>query len=159
MELRVTSIKEAKRNLRTLNLSNVKAIIISSYNDDIEIIPSKNTLLIEFDDLNYQSQNSFNKNLARKIKEFIDKIDFAKNKLYICCDSGESRSSAVAACILRKYGEDENVIWKDNSYHPNILVYRILCEELGLKNSRIRLRYKAYINNKALQNKINSAKK
>ena len=159
MELRVISIKEAKRNINTLNLSNVKAIIISSYNDDIEIIPSKNKLLIEFDDLNYQSQNSFNRNLAKKIKEFIGKIDLSKNKLYVCCDSGESRSSAVAACILRKYGEDENVIWKDTSYHPNILVYRILCEELGIKNSKIILKYKTYINNKALQNKIKSAKK
>ncbi len=35
MELRVTSIKEAKRSLNTLNLSNIKAIIISSYKDDI----------------------------------------------------------------------------------------------------------------------------
>ena len=89
MELRVTSIKEAKRNINTLNLSNVKAIIISSYNDDIEIIPSKNKLLMEFDDLNYQSQNSFNRNLAQKIKEFIGKINLNKNKLYACCDSGE----------------------------------------------------------------------
>lgn len=159
MELRVTSIKEAKRSLNTLKLSNIKAIIISSYKDDIDTISDENKLLIEFDDLNYQCQNSFNRNLAKKIKEFIAKIDLDKNKLYVCCDSGESRSSAVAACILRKYGENENKIWKDASYHPNILVYRILCEELGLKNSRIRLRYKAYINNKALQNKINSAKK
>ena len=71
MELRVTSIKEAKRSLNNLNISNIKAIIISSYNDDIEIIPSENKLLIEFDDLNYQCQNSFNKNLAEKIKEFL----------------------------------------------------------------------------------------
>lgn len=90
MELRVTSIKEAKRSLNTLNLSNIKAIIISSYKDDIEKISSENKLLIEFDDLNYQCQNSFSKNLAKKIKEFIDKIDLDKNKIYVCCDSGES---------------------------------------------------------------------
>lgn len=66
MELRVTSIKEAKRSLNTLNLSNIKAIIISSYKDDIEKISSENKLLIEFDDLNYQCQNSFSKNLAKK---------------------------------------------------------------------------------------------
>lgn len=159
MELRVTSIKEAKRSLNTLNLSNIKAIIISSYKDDIEKISSENKLLIEFDDLNYQCQNSFSKNLAKKIKKFIDKIDLDKNKIYVCCDSGESRSAAVAACILRKYGESENIIWKDASYHPNILVYSILCEELGLKNSKIRLKYKTYINNKALRKKIKFAKK
>ena len=62
MELRVTSIKEAKRSLNTLNLSNIKAIIISSYKDDIEKISSENKLLIEFDDLNYKCQYSFNKN-------------------------------------------------------------------------------------------------
>ena len=67
MELRVTSIKEAKRSLNTLNLSNIKAIIISSYKDDIEKISSESKLLIEFDDLNYQCQNSFSKNLANLI--------------------------------------------------------------------------------------------
>ena len=40
-----------------------------------------------------------------------------------------------------------------------ILVYSILCEELGLKNSKIRLKYKTYINNKALRKKIKFAKK
>lgn len=159
MELRVASIKEAKRSLKKLNLSNIKAIIISSYKDDIEILSNENKLILEFDDLNYQTEKSFNKSLAKKIKEYIDKIDMDKSKLYVCCDSGESRSSAVAACILRKYGEDENIIWKDASFHPNILVYSILCEELGLKNSKIRLKYKTYINNKALRKKINSAKK
>lgn len=158
MELRVTSIKKAKKDLINLNLHNIKAIIISSYDDDIEIIPKENKLLLNFHDINYQNQNSFNIELAQQIKVFVNNIDFQKYKIYICCDSGESRSSAIAACLLRKFKEDEDVIWKDSNYHPNILVYSILCDEFGLKNSKLRLKYKMYINEKALKNMIKKAK-
>lgn len=96
--------------------------------------------------------------LAKKIHDFINTIDFNKYKLYICCDSGESRSATVACAILRKYKENENMIWKDYNYHPNILVYDILCKEFGLRNSKLRLKYKKYINKKALRDKINKSR-
>lgn len=42
MEIRVCSIKEANLRLNKLNLNNIKAIIISSYNADIDkILPEK----------------------------------------------------------------------------------------------------------------------
>lgn len=158
MEIRVGSIKETEEDLKKLNTYNTKAIIISSYAKDIESIKTEDKLVLNFDDIAIKNSNSFNSTLAKKIHDFVDSIDFNKYKLYICCDSGESRSSAVAACILRKYKKNENVIWKDYNYHPNIYVYDILCKEFGLKNSNFRLRYKKYINNKALKNKIKNSK-
>ncbi len=157
MELRVSSIKNAEYDLQKTN-NNVKVIIISSYDKDIKFILPENKLILNFEDTEIPSQNAFNLMLAKKIHDFINTIDFNKYKLYICCDSGESRSAAVACAILRKYKENENMIWKDYNYHPNILVYDILCKEFGLRNSKLRLKYKKYINKKALRDKINKSR-
>lgn len=154
MEIRVGSIKRVEEDLKQLSTNNVKVIIVSSYDKDIESINNQDKLVLHFDDITYKSDSSFDMSIARKIHSFIDNIDFNKYKLYVCCDSGESRSSAIAASILRKYNEDENIIWKDYNYHPNILVYEIMCKEFGLKNSSLRLKYKKYINDKTLKNKI-----
>ena len=155
MEIRVLSINEFKEKVPK---DNIKAIIVSSYNNDIKDISGEDKLLLKFDDITYINTNSFSKLDAKKIKEFVNKIDFEKYQLYICCDSGVSRSSAIAACIMRKYGENENIIWKDYSFHPNILVYKILCDEFELKNSKLRLFYKMFINKRALRKRINKSR-
>ncbi len=159
MKIIISSIKKAKLDLKKININNIKAIIISSYNNDIEIIPIENKLVLNFDDITEISSSSFSPLIAKKIHSFIDKLDVKKDKLYICCDSGESRSPAIAACILRKNGENENQIWRNYNYHPNILVYKILCKEFGLHNTNLRLKYKKYINDFALKKKIKSSKK
>ena len=105
MELRVSSIKNAEYDLQKTN-NNVKVIIISSYDKYIKFILPENKLILNFEDTEIPSQNAFNLMLAKKIHDFINTIDFNKYKLYICCDSGESRSAAVACAILRKYKEN-----------------------------------------------------
>lgn len=159
MDIRISSIKQAKEDLKEKDTSNIKAIIISSFDKDIEAIFDSNKLVLQFEDITTLNNQSFNKNLAKEISEFVTKIDFEKYKLYVCCDSGVSRSSAVAAAILRKYKKDEKIIWKDYNYNPNLLVYKILCEEFGLRNSKVRIKYLEYINNNALKKIINKSKK
>ena len=159
MEIRVLSIKKAIEDLKRINTSNIKIIIASSYDIDIDFISDNNKLILNFDDITTRNKTSFNKSFAKEIHSFINNIDFEKYKLYICCDSGISRSSAIAAAILRKYNEDENLIWKDYNYHPNILVYKILCDEFKLRNTEMRLRIKEKENIRALRRQINKARK
>ena len=159
MEIRVLSINKAKADLQNLNANNVKAIIASSYNNDIENVDSNNKLIMHFDDINAYRPNSFNEQFAKEIHNFVNDIDFNKYKLYICCDSGVSRSSAIAAAILRKYKENEDIIWHDCNYQPNIYVYKTLCDEFNLKNSTFRLRHKQRINRNELKRKINKSRK
>ena len=154
LELRVCSIKEAEKRLQGKNIDNVKAILISSYEDDINCIGVDDKLLLKFDDIVIQGVNSFNSELAKKIIAFLNTVNFEKKILYICCDSGISRSSAIAAAILRKYNQNEFKIWRDCEYTPNILVYKILCDSFGIKNSKLRLKYLQYINQNALKRKI-----
>lgn len=159
MEVRVLSIKQAKEELKNVNLENIKMIIASSYNSNIDYVDDKNKLVLHFDDITTASRNAINKNIAMQINKFVSNIDFKKEKLFVCCDSGVSRSSAIAAAILRKYKEDENIIWKNYSYQPNTLVYKTLCDEFKLKDFPMRLKYKEIINKRALKKKIDESRK
>ena len=47
--------------------------------------------------------------------------------IYCQCDGGICRSSAMAAAILKVYGEDNSHVFKTKV--PNMLVYRTLLEE------------------------------
>lgn len=158
MEVKVSSIKRAQEELKNCNTENVKLIIASSYEKNIDDVKNENKLILHFDDVTSVRNNSFNKSIAKQINTFISQIDFNKEKLYVCCDSGVSRSSAIAAAILRKYKKNENTIWKNYNFQPNILVYKILCDELNLKNYPMRLQHKVNINRKALKRKIAESK-
>lgn len=157
MEVKVSSIKQAKEELKHADIANVKVIIASSYDGNVEYVEDKNKLVLHFDDITTTNHNSINKDIAMQINSFVSNIDFKKEKLYVCCDSGVSRSSAIAAAILRKYNEDEDIIWKNYNYQPNILVYKTLCDEFNLKNLPMRLRHKESMNRKALRKKIEQA--
>ncbi len=52
--------------------------------------------------------------------------------VFICCDSGESRSAAIAAALRKYQGESDNEMWNGEEYHPNTLVYKICCDIFGL---------------------------
>lgn len=159
MDIRIRAIKSAREELKNTRDNNIKIITVSSYKNDIEFIDNKNKLVLNFDDVTVQKDNSFDRDNAKKISDFVKKIDFKKEILYVACDSGVSRSSAIASAILRKYGEDEYIIWNDCKYHPNLLVYKILCEEFNLSNSKFRLKRKEKMSTKALKNQINRARK
>lgn len=60
---------------------------------------------------------------------------------------------------IRKYKLNEKVIWKNYNYKPNLLVYKILCDEFKLKNSKLRLKYMEYINSKSLKTQINKSRR
>lgn len=159
MKIQVLSIKQAKEELKNVDISKIKLIIASSYENDIEFVSKENKLLLKFDDINdIKSKNAFNMHLAKEIHNFINKIDSKKDYLYVCCDSGISRSSAIVAAILRKYNKNEDIIWKNCNYHPNLLVYEKLCAEFNLKNSKIRLRRKEKINANSLKRQINKTR-
>ena len=73
----------------------------------------------------------------------------------MCCDSGESRSTAMAAAIARYNNSDEMKIWLNPHYHPNPLVYKSLCDSLGVKVSKTEVADKVAVNQKAFSDAIN----
>ena len=131
-------------------------IIASSYNvRENKLSQLQSRLILSFDDIPQSNQlTSFNKNLAKEIHSFVDNLPSNIDILYVCCDSGESRSSAMAAAIMRYFGENDMQIWKNPHYHPNPLVYKLLCEEFGIFLTDSETEEKVSINKKALSDAI-----
>ena len=92
-----------------------------------------------------------------KIRNFLDSNSDYK-RLYVCCDSGESRSTALAAAIMKYYGLSDMKIWRNPYYHPNRLVYKKQMQAFGKRVSKFKLKYLHYISENALRLKIKAAK-
>jgi len=110
---------------------------------------------VEFADVtDSKRRDAFTAKQAQYIKDFIDKQSGAA-ALYICCDSGESRSAAIAAAVLRYFGKSDLAIWKNAKYHPNPYVYRLQCRAFGLGEVRLRAailsRYNRWMFKRALR--------
>lgn len=143
-----------------IQLDNTATILTSSYDIDASKLSGVNLqLLLRFDDITENSSNAFNSEYAENTKSFIDELPEQITTLYVCCDAGVSRSSAIAATINKYLGRDDLYIWEDPHYSPNPLVYKILCKELGIDISPQKLKQLITINENALTNAINNARK
>ena len=135
------------------------AILCSSYPaDTAQFSCLSRKLCLQFDDTeNTQSERSFSMEQARLIADFVRDLD-AHARLCVCCDSGESRSTAIAAALHRKFGMDEMVIWGNPHYHPNTLVYRRMCEALGITVTPEMVHERKRISEEALARAIRAAR-
>ena len=70
---------------------------------------------------------AFSQMHANEIWRFINR-EGACDTLCVSCDSGESRSPAIAAAILLLQNDSDSEIWTSREYHPNRLVYKRCCE-------------------------------
>ena len=63
------------------------------------------------------------------VKAIVDFLESSESTdAFICCDEGVSRSPAICAGLLKCSGRDDDYIWKDPGYRPNVLVYRKVLE-------------------------------
>ena len=70
------------------------------------------------------------------LKEFVDSLhDLNVEQLIIHCYGGISRSAAVGAAVNEYLGLNEN-IWNNKIFFPNLHVYKLACNELGMKRTR-----------------------
>ena len=110
---------------------------------------------MNFDDTpDANSARAFSNSDATRIVDFVTGLDANAKILYICCDSGESRSSAIACAVARYLGKDEMMFWRDPHYHPNPLVYTLQCQAFGLVTSEASTKHKLWLNEMELKNAI-----
>lgn len=87
---------------------------------------------------------------ACRIAAFLSRND-ANKDLFVCCDSGESRSSAIAAAISLAIGKNDFSIWSSAEYHPNRLVFSIMCKRLGVVLSAEEINARKVMNDNAFR--------
>lgn len=142
------------------DMSDVAVLAVSSY--DIKMDKLKvfcKTLCLNFADITQAfAPCAFTKNTAQRIAAYVKELPARLDTLFVCCDSGESRSTAMSAAIMRYHKMDEMKIWKNPHYHPNPLVYSLLCEALGVPASDAEVQEKLRINEKAFSDAVNRNK-
>lgn len=102
--------------------------------------------------------NAFSLKHAQTIARFLNDLDGIVD-LYFCCDSGESRSTALMAACYKHFHSDAKVIWGNVHYHPNPLVYRLQCEALGTTVSRLQAKFLVAYNKYAFKKAIRNQKR
>lgn len=153
-KIQICPVKEMYLIAGYVNLDNAAAIMCSSYPIDNKKCKNiKNKLFLEFDDTtNERSPFVFTAEKAKAIKSFIDSLSQDIKALYVCCDSGESRSAAISAAIMRYLKMNDDDIWMNPHYHPNPLVYKIQCMTFGILVTSIGIKNKIKKNKKAFRN-------
>lgn len=120
----------------------------------VETGDKQNVLFLSFFDTEEDNPSmSFQYTDAEKIVSFLSRAD-ANTDLFVCCDSGESRSSAIAASILLAVGKTDCDIWESTDYHPNQLVFGKMCRTLGVDLSEEAIQKRKEVNNAALHEAI-----
>lgn len=103
---------------------------IISFRDEIESywdgLDRYDHIDIVFDDINYKYIQEPYDNIfpqADDIAKFIIE-SIKKGKKILCkCSYGQSRSAGCAAAILEYYYGEGSLIFKDDNYHPNMIVF------------------------------------
>lgn len=112
--------------------SSVVAVLCTTGSIDSSKLSDIQYLHVSFADVTDEARpDAFQIEQARQIRAFLDNQKETM-ELYFCCDSGESRSTALAAAWMHYSEQDEMKIWKNIKYHPNELVYYIQSVACGL---------------------------
>ncbi len=147
---------------RNVLISPIKAILPYLDTPDVDYIlctseplppfnVGKNVLLLRFADVtDGKRQDAFQPWQAEAVCNFLRHTPSA-NDLFLCCDSGESRSTAIAAAILLAQGQSDLRIWDGSEYHPNELVFKIQCAMLGVDINENEIQTRKRLNNRAFQ--------
>lgn len=116
--------------------SSIVAVLCTTDSIDASRLTDIKYLHVSFADVTDESRpDAFRMEQAMKIRAFLDELKDA-TALYFCCDSGESRSTALAAAWMHYSEQDEMRIWKNIKYHPNELVYYLQSIACGLSITR-----------------------
>lgn len=145
---------------------NEDCIIISINDTDCNTIIFDNehildVLKINFDDLEKEPKNKKNKyklfdvHIAEEIKNFTDKFKNKVNHIVVHCTAGISRSASVGAVVSRYLNGTDDYIFDSGEYHPNKLVYKVMCEAFELEYNEIEFNRKR---DRSERNCINNTK-
>ena len=120
-----------------------------AYFDDVLILDVRDTE-------NRRDPGIFSVEHGRQVLAFLEKNKTAQ-RICVCCDSGQSRSTAMAAAITRYFGADDMPIWENPKYHPNLSVYGCQLQAFGIERSETELQQLRAISDNALHEAIRRA--
>jgi len=137
VNIHICPIKELYlRKTQIMDCSTVSAVLCTTDLIDTLKMTGIEFLHVSFADVTDEARHdAFQMEQAMQIRTFLDNLHGIK-ELYFCCDSGESRSAALAAAWMHYSDQDEMRVWKNIKYHPNELVYYLQSVACGLPVTR-----------------------
>ena len=152
--IRICPIKQLYGILAQEEHPHSVAVLSSSFDVREARVPIPHIVEI-FDDVDREIPGrSLSAEAAQRIAHFIKNVGPEIETVYVCCDSGISRSSAIAAAVCRYFGISDSPIWENPKYQPNPLVFHLLGESLGLSISDELLDILIYTNRSAFRNAV-----
>ena len=152
--IQICPIKQLYGILEQAELPHTVAVLCSSYGVREARVPVPHIVEI-FDDVDREIPGrSLSAGAAQRIAHVVKHVAPETEVVYVCCDSGISRSSAIAAAVCRYFGISDSPIWENPKYQPNPLVFHLLGESLGLSISDELLDILIYTNRSAFRNAV-----
>lgn len=94
----------------------------------------------QYDDVDREIPGrSLSPDAALQFARFIRQLSGETRRIYCSCDSGMSRSSAIACAVHRYFGLDDLRIWENPHYQPNLLVFSMVTSALEIPVSDLEL--------------------
>lgn len=139
--------------LRDLDDPGTDFIICSTELQIEKPYPSNVLLLPSADTEDETHPLAFSAEQAERVVAFFRR-DGHNQDVTVCCDAGESRSAAITAALMVSDGQSDKDIWGSTEYHPNILVFRLMCHELGVQVGQEDVEQRRALNDKAIHEAI-----
>lgn len=131
MKIVVCSRGMAKRTVLDYLKSYSKIAVISICDTDREnphFISGVKVCNLQFDDVD-SGENCMTESDALKICDFVNFITLHNyDVLIVHCEAGISRSSGVAAAIMKYIYNDDWEIFNNKLYYPNMFCYKLVLE-------------------------------
>lgn len=108
----------------------VKAILYL-YFDDVDASNIEEKINITFKDNDGNIYIPISKDDAVKIVDFVERYKDQVDNIIIHCYAGVSRSAGVCAAIMKALIGNDNIIWGNNRYVPNMMCYSFVLEEFA----------------------------
>ena len=155
MRIQICPIKRLYQILAETGTVKAGAVLSSSSDINDAKLQGISYVFRQYEDLDYECPGrSFSREDAVSFADFLTEQETRIDTLYCCCDAGESRSPAVAAAVMRYLGMDDMAIWQNPRCHPNMLVFVMLAEAMGLTVSDEEIDFLLYTNQKAFRDAI-----
>ena len=152
--IQICPIKQLYRLLAESSQPDSVAILSSASPVDTSRLGNIRYVFRQYEDLDYpQPGRAFSREDAESFSHFIRSLTGCRT-LYCCCDAGERRSPAVAAAVMRYWSADDMLIWRNPKYHPNMLVFDLLTDALGIPVTDDEKDFRLYENRKAFRDAV-----
>ena len=158
-EIRICPLKQFLTLIKQEGTDQKAAVISTSFDSPRGLPGEGDCVILQYDDIDREIPGrSLSEGDARKAADFIRSHSRFQGVLYCCCDSGVSRSSAMAAAASRFLGRDDLPIWRDPRFSPNPLVYAAVCRSLEMALSDEELDFRLEVSRRALRDAIRGQK-